>query len=181
MTFEELQQFIIGVLDKSIGIRDEQRLMANTAKRVGGNLGDITEVLRILFSDYLNQAVKTDSDVIHNSVTAKSFTEEDNSNNENDVSSRLVEEGGVTGGFLGDLENVSVEANTAEVGSILVKEMEVWSPIFPTFSPVSSHDNLLMPVFNTLTKTWQFITVPSGGVVPPVPRGFPYTFPIMLY
>ena len=59
MTLEELQQYILGILDKAIGIRDEQRMMANTAKRVGGDLVDITEVLRILFADYLNQALRT--------------------------------------------------------------------------------------------------------------------------
>ena len=41
MTLEELRQYILGVLDKAIGIRDEQRMMANTAKRVGGDLVDI--------------------------------------------------------------------------------------------------------------------------------------------
>ena len=43
MTLEELRQYILGVLDKAIGIRDEQRMMANTAKRVGGDLVDIVE------------------------------------------------------------------------------------------------------------------------------------------
>ena len=73
MTIEELRQYILGVLDNSIGIRDEQRLMANTAKRVGGNLGDITEVLKILFADYLNQSVKTDSDVQFRDLLIRSF------------------------------------------------------------------------------------------------------------
>ena len=59
MTLEELQQYILGVIDKAIGIRDEQRMMANTAKRVGGNLLDITEILRILFADYLDQGLRT--------------------------------------------------------------------------------------------------------------------------
>ena len=133
------------------------------------------------WEDYFDKPVKTDSDVIHNSVTAKSLVEEDNPGNENVVSTRLVETGGtVDGGFLGDLGNVSGEADTAEAGSILVKEMDVWSPVYPAFSEVRGYDNLVMPVFNTLTKSWQFIAVPSGGVIPPVTAGFPYTFPIVL-
>ena len=63
MTLEELRQYILGVLDKAIGIRDEQRMMANTAKRVGGDLVDIVEILRTLFSDYLDQALRTFDDV----------------------------------------------------------------------------------------------------------------------
>lgn len=59
MTLEELRQYILGALDKAIGIRDEQRMMANTAKRVGGDLVDIVEVLRTLFSDYLDQSLRT--------------------------------------------------------------------------------------------------------------------------
>ena len=110
MTLEELRQYILGVLDKAIGIRDEQRMMANTAKRVGGDLVDIVEILRTLFSDYLDQTVKTDSDVLHNSVTAKSLTEEDNPDNDNVASTRLQETGS---GYLGDMDNVSDEANTA--------------------------------------------------------------------
>ena len=176
MTLEELRQYILGVLDKAIGIRDEQRMMANTAKRVGGDLVDIVEILRTLFSDYLDQTVKTDSDVLHNSVTAKSLTEE-SPNNDNVASTRLQETGS---GYLGDMDNVSDEANTATEGSILIKGQESWSPVYPTYSGVESHDNLIMPVFNTLTKEWQFITVPSGGVNPPVSSGFPCTFPIML-
>lgn len=129
------------------------------------------------FCDYLNQAVKTDSDVVHNSVTAKSFTEEDNPDNENVVSTRLVETGG---GYLGDMDNVEDEANTAMKGSMLIKDEDTWVPVYPTYSPVPSHDNLLMPVFNTLTREWLYITVPSGGVSPPVPVGFPYTFPVVL-
>jgi hypothetical protein len=177
MTLEELRQYILGALDKAIGIRDEQRMMANTAKRVGGDLVDIVEILRTLFSDYLDQAVKTDSDVLHNSVTAKSLTEEDNPDNENTVSPRLVETGG---GYLGDMDNVSDEANTAMRGSMLIKDEDAWVPVYPTYSPVASHDNLLMPVFNTLTREWLYITVPSGGVVPPVSGGFPYSFPVVL-
>lgn len=177
MTLEELRQYILGVLDKAIGIRDEQRMMANTAKRVGGDLVDIVEILRTLFSDYLDQTVKTDSDVLHNSVTAKSLTEEDNPDNDNVASTRLQETGS---GYLGDMDNVSDEANTATEGSILIKGQESWSPVYPTYSGVESLDNLIMPVFNTLTKEWQFITVPSGGVNPPVSTGFPCTFPIML-
>ena len=63
MTLEELRQYILGALDKAIGIRDEQRMMANTAKRVGGDLVDIVEILRTLFSDYLDQALRTFDDV----------------------------------------------------------------------------------------------------------------------
>ena len=59
MTLEELRQYILGALDKAIGIRDEQRMMANTAKRVGGDLVDIVEILRTLFSDYWDQALRT--------------------------------------------------------------------------------------------------------------------------
>ena len=129
------------------------------------------------FEDYLDQPVKTDSDVLHNSVTAKSLTEEDNPDNENTVSTRLVETGG---GYLGDMDNVSDEANTAMRGSMLIKDEDTWVPVYPTYSEVSNHDNLLMPVFNTLTKQWLYITVPSGGVSPPVPVGFPYTFPLVL-
>lgn len=130
------------------------------------------------FFDYLNQAVKTDSDVIHKTVTAQYFTEEGGPDNETVASSRLKETGN---GYIGDMNNVEDEANTAQVGSMLIKGLETWSPMYPTFSEVANHDNLLMPVFNTLTKTWQFITVPSSGVVPPpVGTGFPYTFPITL-
>jgi hypothetical protein len=177
MTLEELQQYILGVIDKAIGIRDEQRMMANTAKRVGGNLLDITEILRILFADYLDQAVKTDSDVLHNSVTAKSLTEEDNLDNENMVSSRLKEIGS---GYIGDLDNVSDEANTAMQGSVLIKDQDTWIPVYPAYSEVPDHDNLLMPVFNTLTRQWLYITIPGGGVTPPTQAAFPYTFPIVL-
>ena len=177
MTLEELRQFILGVLDYASGIRDEQRMMANTAKRVGGDLVDIVEILRTLFSDYLDQTVKTDSDVLHNSVTAKSLTEEDNSDNDNVASTRLQE---TVSGYIGDMDNVSDEANTATEGSMLIKGLESWFPVYPTYSGVESLDNLIMPVFNTLTKEWQFITVPSGGVNPPVSSGFPCTFPIML-
>ena len=129
------------------------------------------------FEDYLDQPVKTDSDVLHNSVTAKSLTEEDNPDNENTVSTRLVETGG---GYLGDMDNVSDEANTAMKGSMLIKGLESWFPMYPTYSEIESLDNLIMPVFNTLTKEWQFITVPSGGENPPVSTGFPCTFPIIL-
>lgn len=129
------------------------------------------------FEDYLDQPVKTGSDVIHNSVTARSFTEEDSPNNDNVASTRLQETGS---GYIGDMDNVSDEANTATEGSMLIKGLESWSPVYPTYSGVESLDNLIMPVFNTLTKEWQFITVPSGGVNPPVSTGFPCTFPIML-
>lgn len=129
------------------------------------------------FEDYLDQPVKTDSDVLHNSVTARAFTEEDNPDNDNVASTRLQETGS---GYLGDMDNVSDEANTATEGSMLIKGQESWSPVYPTYSGVESLDNLIMPVFNTLTKEWQFITVPSGGVNPPVSSGFPCTFPIML-
>lgn len=73
MTAEELLQYIISILEKSIGIRDEQRLMANTAKRVGGDLVDIAEVLRVLLAEYLDQAVKKDSDVKHKSISTTIF------------------------------------------------------------------------------------------------------------
>lgn len=130
------------------------------------------------FDDYLDQPVKTGSDVLHNSVTARAFTEEDNPDNEVMASSRLKETGS---GYIGDMDNVSDEANTATRGSMLIKGLEAWSPMYPTYSEVESHDNLLMPVFNTLTKEWQFITVPSGGENPPPQEAaFPYTFPIML-
>ena len=129
------------------------------------------------FEDYLDQPVKTNSDVLHNSVTAKSFTEEDNPDNENIVSTRLVETGG---GYLGDLDNVSDEANTAMQGSVLIKDQDTWIPVYPTYSEVPDHDNLLMPVFNTLTRQWLYITIPSGGVTPPSRAAFPYTFPIVL-
>ena len=129
------------------------------------------------FKDYLDQPVKTDSDVVHNSVTAKSLTEEDNPDNANTVSTRFVETGG---GYLGDMDNVSDEANTAMRGSMLIKGLESWFPMYPTYSEIESLDNLIMPVFNTLTKEWQFITVPSGGANPPVSTGFPCTFPIIL-
>lgn len=129
------------------------------------------------FENYLDQPVKTDSDVLHNSVTARAFTEEDNPDNDNIASTRLQETGS---GYLGDMDNVSDEANTATEGSMLIKGQESWSPVYPTYSGVESLDNLIMPVFNTLTKEWQFITVPSGGVNPPVSSGFPCTFPIML-
>ena len=129
------------------------------------------------FEDYLDQPVKTGSDVIHNSVTARSFTEEDSPNNDNVASTRLQETGS---GYIGDMDNVSDEANTATEGSMLIKGLESWFPVYPTYSGVESLDNLIMPVFNTLTKEWQFITVPSGGVNPPVSSGFPFTFPIML-
>ena len=129
------------------------------------------------FEDYLDQPVKTGSDVIHNSVTARSFTEEDSPNNDNVASTRLQETGS---GYIGDMDNVSDEANTATEGSMLIKGLESWFPVYPTYSGVESLDNLIMPVFNTLTKEWQFITVPSGGVNPPVSSGFPCTFPIML-
>ena len=115
--------------------------------------------------------------MLHNSVTAKSLTEEDNPDNENTVSTRLVETGG---GYLGDMDNVSDEANTAMKGSMLIKGLESWFPMYPTYSEIESLDNLIMPVFNTLTKEWQFITVPSGGENPPVSTGFPCTFPIIL-
>ena len=128
------------------------------------------------FEDYLDQPVKTGSDVIHNSVTARSFTEEDSPNNDNVASTRLQETGS---GYIGDMDNVSDEANTATEGSMLIKGLESWFRN-PTYSGVESLDNLIMPVFNTLTKEWQFITVPSGGVNPPVSTGFPFTFPIML-
>ena len=78
------------------------------------------------------------------------------------------------------MDNVSDEAIRATEGSILIKGQEWWSAVYPTYSGVESLDNLIMPVFNTLTKEWQFITVPSGGVNPPVSTGFPFTFPIML-
>lgn len=74
MTFEELQQYILGILDNSIGIRDEQRIMANTAKRVGGDLVDLVEVFKILFSDYLNQFLLTTSDVEFASILTKILT-----------------------------------------------------------------------------------------------------------
>ncbi len=178
MTLEELRQYVLGILEQSVGIRDEQRMMANTAKRVGGDLVDIVEILRTLFADYLDQAVKTNSDVIHNSVTAKLLTEEDNPGNEEVVSTRLKE---TDGGYLGDMNNVEDEANTAMKGSMLIKDQDTWVPVYPTYSSTPSYDNLLMPVFNTLTKQWLYITVPSGGVVPPsVSVVFPCTFPLVL-
>lgn len=130
-----------------------------------------------LFPDMMDQAVKTDSDVIHNSVTAKSLAEEDNPDNEEVASTRLKE---TDGGYLGDMNNVEDEANTAMKGSMLIKDQDTWVPVYPTYSSTPSYDNLLMPVFNTLTKQWLYITVPSGGVVPPVTTGFPYTFPLIL-
>ena len=78
MTLEELRQYILGALDKAIGIRDEQRMMANTAKRVGGDLVDIVEILRTLFSDYLDQALRTFDDVeFQKLVLRESFKTDD--------------------------------------------------------------------------------------------------------
>lgn len=131
----------------------------------------------VTYTGFVDQPVKTDSDVIHKSVTAKSFTEEDNPDNESTVSSRLVEIGD---GYLGNLDNVSNEADTAMQGSVLIKDQDTWVPVYPTYSEVPDHDNLLMPVFNTLTRQWLYITIPSGGVTPPSRAAFPYTFPIVL-
>lgn len=177
-TLQKVLEFVLNA--RNVWTKEELKIIEGYILYLGEKIkaGDSDLWKGHSFEDYLDQPVKTGSDVIHNSVTARSFTEEDSPNNDNVASTRLQETGS---GYIGDMDNVSDEANTATEGSMLIKGLESWFPVYPTYSGVESLDNLIMPVFNTLTKEWQFITVPSGGVNPPSPEAaFPYTFPIML-
>lgn len=83
----------------------------------------------------------------------------------------LVEELSTSGSnTIGELDNVSLEADTAPNGSILVKEEDIWSPVPPIASEFTDYDNMLMPVFHKVLGKWVFISVSSisGGVTPPV-------------
>lgn len=69
MEAEILIRKIEHIVEAAEGIRDEQRYMANTAMRVGGNLVNISEVLQDTFTNYLDQGVRIRDDVKFKSVT----------------------------------------------------------------------------------------------------------------
>ena len=70
---------------------------------------------------------------------------------------------------LGELDNVTDEADSAVLGSLFVKG-ENWEAVPPVLSSLTDYDNMLMPVFHKVLGKWVFISVSSisGGVTPPV-------------
>lgn len=76
-----------------------------------------------------------------------------------------------TGGAatLGELDNVTDEADSAVLGSLFVKG-ENWEAVPPVLSSLTDFDNMLMPVYHQVLGKWVFISVSSisGGVTPPV-------------
>lgn len=68
MEAEILIRKIEHIVEAAEGIRDEQRYMANTATRVGGNLVNISEVLQDIFTNYIDQGVRIRDDVKFKSV-----------------------------------------------------------------------------------------------------------------
>lgn len=76
-----------------------------------------------------------------------------------------------TGGAatLGELDNVTDEADSAVLGSLFVKG-ENWEAVPPVLSSLTDFDNMLMPVYHQVSGKWVFISVSaiSGGVTPPV-------------
>lgn len=70
---------------------------------------------------------------------------------------------------LGELDNVTDEADSAVLGSLFVKG-ENWEAVPPVLSSLTDFDNMLMPVYHQVLGKWVFISVSSisGGVTPPV-------------
>lgn len=70
---------------------------------------------------------------------------------------------------LGELDNVTDEADSAVLGSLFVKG-ENWEAVPPVLSSLADYDNMLMPVYHQVSGKWVFISVSaiSGGVTPPV-------------
>ena len=85
------------------------------------------------------------------------------------------------GGTLGSLTNVDNSADEAPDGSLLAKFTGGWCPVHPEKSSLADFDNMLIPVYHKYSG-WIFIPASlfSGGVNPPTPSCFPYTFPLIL-
>lgn len=70
---------------------------------------------------------------------------------------------------ISELEDVSIEAATAPLGSLFVKG-EAWQPIAPVMTDKDDYENMLMPVFHKEIGEWIFVKVSaiSGGNIPVV-------------
>lgn len=191
----------------AIQIRDERKLEANTAKRVGALLLALVEAdlnMEDLEKSFLSR-LKEDEAAGH--ITFKNgssvenglivrlpkqttpaaliscLLEEDDTLIEEDEDA-LMEIAPVEATDLsfGGLNNVNPSVDNAPVGSLPVKGENEWGYAVPTlFSGNIDEDNMLIPVFDRRIQQMVFIpiSVIRGGVTPPA-TGFPYTFSFAL-
>lgn len=192
----------------AIQIRDERKLEANTAKRVGALLLALVEAdlnMEDLEKSFLSR-LKEDEAAGH--ITFKNGSSVENGLIvrlpkqtttaalmscllEEDIDTLIEEDedaivevapAEVTDLSFGGLNNVNPSVDNAPIGSLPVKGENEWGYAAPTlFSGSIDEDNMLIPVFDKRIQQMVFvpISVIKGGVTPPS-SCFPYTFSFAL-
>ena len=81
--------------------------------------------------------------------------------------------------YLKDLKDIDKNVASATQGALLFKDTNLWKAIMPIQGSNNDYENMLLPVWHVVLKSWVFIKVSEIGS-PVMQDRFPYTFPIVL-
>ncbi|WP_106827629.1 hypothetical protein [Parabacteroides pacaensis] len=81
--------------------------------------------------------------------------------------------------YLKDLKDMDKNVASAMQGALLFKDTTLWKAVMPIQGSNNDYENMLLPVWHVVLKSWVFIKVSEIGS-PVIQDRFPYTFPIVL-